>query len=280
MLTTLLEKDIIDVPGDEDCVWPSLETIKRSQEAYKTKPKKGILDEVGVWKSEERNLIPDGDLELQLKLLVVGHCARAGHRGSDSTYGLLRESFCWKNMQSDCKEFVQHRIHCMIAKEGNRVSRLFSLTLHGSKQNEVVNFDYVHMGVGTGGFKYVLVIRDDGSSYCWLSSTKAANTEVAAKELSTWMRVFKMMPFWVSDQGSHFKKQVMQKLAEDHSIEHMLTVAYSPGMNGTAEKCIIQFSAVPVHADLMCRIMRHFVGVSPRATRLAVSNWNGNDGVE
>lgn len=40
---------------------------------------------------------------------------------------------------------------------------------------------------------------------------------------------------WVSDQGSHFKKQRMRLLAKEHRIRHNFTVAYSPWVNGTVE---------------------------------------------
>ncbi len=55
--------------------------------------------------------------------------------------------------------------------------------------------------------------------------------------LRDWIRTFTTMKYWVSDQGSQFLKNVvMKKLAQEHNIRDLFTVAYSPWVNGTVEK--------------------------------------------
>lgn len=83
--------------------------------------------------------------------------------------------------------------------------------------------------------KYVLVVKDDLSGYCWLEPSPSATAEHTTDVLARWSRVFTSAQCWVSDQGSHFKNEVIAHLARTHHIKHRLTVAYSPWSNGTAE---------------------------------------------
>ncbi len=63
------------------------------------------------------------------------------------------------------------------------------------------------MGPGIDDYKYVLVIRDDLSSYMWLCPAKNATADVAASEIARWIRNFTIMEMWISDQGSPFKNE-------------------------------------------------------------------------
>lgn len=66
--------------------------------------------------------------------------------------------------------------------------------------------------------------------------SRSATAEEAAKELSRWIRVFTPMIISVSDQGSHFKKKVMEYLAENYGVLHKFVVAYESCANGTVER--------------------------------------------
>lgn len=106
------------------------------------------------------------------------------------------------------------------------------------RPNEIIHFDYLFLGNTSNSnnqFKYVLVIEDDLSGYCWLDPSPSATAEHVAEVLSRWHRVFSSPRMWVSDQGSHFKNEVLQSLARTHNVRHHLTVAYSPWSNGTVE---------------------------------------------
>ena len=146
-------------------------------------------------------------------------------------------------MEGDCAEFVAMCLHCLTGKTGHKIPRSLSMTLHGTKPNEVIHFHFLYMGHGIDGLKYILVIRDDISSYLWLVPTGKADAEAAADGLARWIRVFAIMTIWVSDQGSHFKNRVMKELADGHKIKHHFTVAYSPWINGIVESCMKHIQA-------------------------------------
>ena len=92
------------------------------------------------------------------------------------------------------------------------------------------------MGQSTENMQYVLLLKDDFSSYCWLIPCPRACSDEAAKAISSWIRTFTVMRMWVSDQGSHFKNDVLHTLASEYGIKHNFTIAYSPWANGTVER--------------------------------------------
>ena len=164
-------------------------------------------------------------------------------------------------MRSDVSIFVSNCVHCIMSKTGHKIPRPLPLTLHATKPNEVVNFDFLYLGQSHTEIKYVLVIKDDLSSYVWLKPCSSANSETAAHEISRWIRTFTAMFYWVSDQGSHFKNQVMEHLAKDHNIHHNFTVAYSPWVNGTVEN-------INRHIRAACTAL--MTELKTRTTRLAL----------
>lgn len=70
-----------------------------------------------------------------------------------------------------------------------------------------------------GGKEYVLSLMDDKSGYTWPWPTEDERAEVNFDALSTWVEGFGSMKWIVSDQGSHFKNQLMERLGERISIE-------------------------------------------------------------
>lgn len=234
-ISELLEaKDLIPKADEDTLELFSLESILKAQ-STESPPAGSVSSDDGPLKLNGKIWIPNKSHEVQLGIITAAHCGSSGHRGIESTLAIAKEEFTWQNMRSDVTEFVKQCIHCMVGKGGSKVPRPLSETLHGTLPNQVVHFDYLFMGHGINDMKYLLVIKDDISSYCWLCPSQMANSEHTAKELSRWIQTFTAMDCWVSDQGSHFKNMVLKGLAEDYKIRHHFTVAYSPWVNGTVE---------------------------------------------
>lgn len=154
------------IPAVKDIVWPNMATIRVSQRKHKTKPP-GLdwCDATSQWTMKQRTWIPEEDLELQLKILVISHGGTIGHRGTDATQSIVKESFWWPTIDKDVKEMVRGCLHCIITRQGDVVPRPLGKALHAGKPNEVLHMDYLYMGPGTGKKKYLLLICDYLSSY-------------------------------------------------------------------------------------------------------------------
>ena len=224
------------IPSASDIVWPNFDNIRSAQSNHVRPEGLEFDDQDRLWKKCGRIWIPSENLELQLKIMVASHCGTIGHRGKTATLSILCESFWWLTMEHDIEELVRSCLHCIVTRAGEIVPRPLGLALHGIRPNEVVHMDFLYMGAGKEGKRYILLIRDDHSSYVWLWPTEAANADTAADALCVWLGVFGGMEWLVSDQGSHFKNQVIQKLTDETRINHHFTTAYCPWANGSVER--------------------------------------------
>ena len=224
-------------PQNADFRWPSLQEIKEAQTTHTASaPVEVSPDDTGLYISKNgKPWIPAECTDLKVRLLTITHAGTVGHRGADATWHILREAFHWTGQRKDVRAFVSSCLLCVMTKSGERVPRPLSSTAHALRPNEIVHFDYLFLGESDDDEKYVLVVKDDLSSYCWLKPCSSANAEHTTTVLAQWIRTFTAPRTWVSDQGSHFKNEVLRFLAKSHSIKHNFSVAYSPWANGTVE---------------------------------------------
>lgn len=83
---SLVEQSAQIVPSADEIVWPDQEDIRSSQERSSNKPLEALLNpETNMFDKQGCIWIPDDDLELQMKILVVSHCGSIGHRGISGT---------------------------------------------------------------------------------------------------------------------------------------------------------------------------------------------------
>eukprot|EP00171_Calliarthron_tuberculosum_P001006 IDg1006t1 len=184
---------IVPSPSCPTFTWPTWPRILESQTKYEKNPNVTNRDEDNVWRISGKIWIPENDVDLQLKLMVVAHCGTMGHRGVAATESVIREDFIWANLSKDAAEFVKNCIHCIMTRTGEMVPRPLGTALHGNKPNDIIHMDYLYMGTSTCEMKYSLILRDDLSSYVWLWDAKSANSETAAAALARWIACFGTM---------------------------------------------------------------------------------------
>ncbi|KAF0684411.1 Aste57867_23606 [Aphanomyces stellatus] len=145
--------------------------------------------------------------ELQLRLCVCAHASLAGHRTATATLSSL-ESFCqWTGMKDDVEFFVRRCLHCASASGG--APRPIGEALHSTMPNGLIHWDFVFMGASKTGDKYLLVVKCDTSKMVWLFPAPEATATFVKDCLLQWFAVFGVCYEWVSDQGTHFKNQVI-----------------------------------------------------------------------
>jgi Integrase core domain/Integrase zinc binding domain len=178
-------------------------------------------------------LIPTNAGSMQVRLCGIAHCGRGGHRGHQVTLSTIKDQYSWKVMSKDIKVFVGSCFHCIASAPGETTPRPMGKALHASKPNEVIHFDYLYMDTSVGNVKYVLIVKDDYSTYVWLKQCKNADAYSTAAILIEWFAAFGVAQQWASDQGSHFKNKVMTDIKKHFGTNHHFTTAYSPWANGT-----------------------------------------------
>lgn len=86
------------------------------------------------------------------------------------------------------------------------------------------------------GSKYLLLLRDDFSSYSWLIPFASANADNTADARIEWSTDFTAPRMLMSDGGCHFKKVTVRKLARGLKRPHHFTLPYIPWSNGAVER--------------------------------------------
>jgi transposase InsO family protein len=178
--------------------------------------------------------VPDQARELILRLLVISHTGRGGHRGVDAIVATLRNRFHWSTLAQDVRTFVSECLHCAWVSK-NVGARPLHAQVHGSRINEVIHFDFLFVGL-TDQYAYVLIVKEDITGYVWLHPCAEPTAEVVIDVLTRWLSTFGIAEVWVSDKGSHFLNSVVEGLRQTLNAKHRFTLPYCSWSNGTVER--------------------------------------------
>ena len=149
--------------------WLSIKCIKKSQMQSLLKPTISFRKKDGVYQNRAEIVwILDDDHALKIRLLVTGHDDVSGYRGINTSNISLESHFHWKTLVKDMESFCRPCLHCMLASPAKIIPRLVGHCLHAQKRNQLIHFDYCYIGPSNIGDTYVLIVKDDFSSYVWL----------------------------------------------------------------------------------------------------------------
>ena len=221
-----------------DFDWPSRDAVfKVQQEHAASRPAHFILDDQ-LWIDPDSKAIwiPDDATDIQLRLCIIAHTGPAGHRGAASTEQSLWAAFHWSTMNADVRTFVRACIHCLSTVGGEKVPRPFGPAVHGTKANDLLQFDYIELGVSQSGYKYVLMMRDDHSDYKWFIPTASTAAQHAATAIIDWCSSFGVPNGLMSDGPTHFRNEVVRLVCKGLKVPHHFTLPYCPWSNGAVER--------------------------------------------
>lgn len=245
-------KNLVLHPFDEgsDFVFPSIAEIHGSQDEHfraypdrrdlTTKEENGrrmVYHRGKVW-------IPEGDDQLWNRILVVAHCGSAGHRGVSSTTKAVQKYCSAQGLRTRVLNFAKQCLLCLQTKGGTTIPRPLGRTIQAQGPNEVLHFDYYHVGKAFNGWHSVLVLKDGLTHFVELQGCSSMAADVAAEALLDWFKRYGIVPTWVSDQPTHYRNTVLNTLAQRLTSLHHFTTAYCPWANGTVERANRDLSSV------------------------------------
>ena len=226
---------------DDDFVWPSNADIEKAQSKLdsNTISRFSLSKESGIYKNRNGAIfIPTDEIQLQLRICVVGHFGIAGHRGYDITLKNIQKYFFWETMQDDIKMFYDSCLHCGSTSSGRRILGPYGHAMHSDKPNEILHFDFIYMGKidADRPLEYVLMMKDDASSYAWFHPTESADALSATEGLIKWFCAFGVVKTWISDRVTHFKNKLVEALTHTLHTHYHFTAPNAPQSNGTIER--------------------------------------------
>ena len=122
-----------------DFIWPTLPEIIQQQQTEEQPPDLSLRE--GLLLKEGRIWVPDSN-QLRLRIMIIGHCSTAGHRGTQTTITVISEKFWWQTLDEDVKKFVSKCLHC-IPNGPTRIPRPLVAQLHANRPNQILHFDFL-----------------------------------------------------------------------------------------------------------------------------------------
>ncbi|KAE9037711.1 hypothetical protein PR002_g6407 [Phytophthora rubi] len=216
--------------------WPTAAEVKVVQGRFKKDmpPAASIVE--GLATIDGKIWIPSTSHSLLLRLFIVAHCGVQGHRCEHVMAEQLSARFFIKNLAAKVAKFVRECLLCRHVKGGKIIQRAWTTDREVSMRNERLHMDYLFLGDTYGSTKYVLVLKDELTHFCELVPADSAGSEVVVASILDWFKRFGLPESWESDNGSHFKAEVMASLCERLKANQSFVPVYTPWINGTVER--------------------------------------------
>lgn len=152
-----------------------------------------------------------------------------GHLGVFKTREKIRESFIWKNMDLDIRNWIKHCHACLSSKPSLNTRMGLLSSSSANKPMERLFIDFLGPLPRTrGGNKFILVCVDGFSRFIWLFPTRNANAETVISCLKNIFASFGPARIIVSDNAKAFSSVALKQFCVDLFIRHVTTTPYYP----------------------------------------------------
>jgi len=148
----------------------------------------------------------------KIAIMAGAHNGPQLHSPRDVTLKRVETTCVWVGLQHDVVTFVSQCIHCGITKPF-REPRPLGESIRSSHPNQILGMDY-----DTFGDHKILVLRDEFSGFVNLGITDSADSAFVTECLFAWMSRFGVPSTVASDNGSHFKNEIVRDLATKYGI--------------------------------------------------------------
>jgi transposase InsO family protein len=159
---------------------------------------------------------------------------RNGHFSADLTKLNLRDRYFWPGLDTDCRQACLECSHCK--NFGSTVMNALLQPVRRVRPFDLAAGDYTSLPPGRGGYKTLGVYIDTCSNFVWATKVKGAGT--AKTTHSSLQRIcldYATPRAFMTDGGSHFKNTTVDTFCDENGIQHIVTAAYAPWVNGLVE---------------------------------------------
>jgi transposase InsO family protein len=204
------------------------------KKAYKFMLKDGVLWKKPLKKGHVPRRVLDTDEEKKRVLWDCHDAVEAGHRGVRATYEKVQRWYWWSGMYVDVKSYVGSCKTCQYYSKvrfRDGLNPTSPLSLHFQWA-----VDVVHMPLGVRGAKYLVLAREDLSSYVEGRALPSNTTEAVCRfileDVIARHGCFVQMR---ADRGELHSEEA-REFFERFNIKLKLTTAYNPEGNGKIER--------------------------------------------
>jgi len=158
----------------------------------------------------------------------------SGHHRRDPTYKKIAESYYWPKMMAQVAVYVRTCTRCQLRSTYHPKIRINPTWVPTVLRK--FNMDLVDMGIKSGGYQYIVDIRDDLSG--WLEArmlTRKTSDDVADFLWQDVICRFGCVPQITTDNGTEFKKAV-DALTRKYGTNLVRISPHNPVANGMIER--------------------------------------------
>ncbi|CBY13091.1 unnamed protein product [Oikopleura dioica] len=159
------------------------------------------------------------------------------HSGVDRTKELLSWSW-WPDQMDDIREFVASCDTCMRRKgQDMQKGKPDMKTLYRAKRPwEVIYIDFINLDRSKTGKQYCLTVMDGYSRFLSVYPTARCRAIDAARQIMRHILLYDFPTIISSDQGRHFRNELLSELCKLLGVKQNLHVPYRPQSTGCLER--------------------------------------------
>lgn len=206
-----------------------------SKKLKKYEIKEGILYKKGK-QDDQKLLRVIRRHELEIVMYIMHDHPISAHFASQTTFEKMKERYYWPKMYDDIKTYVESCDQCQRRGKPCNKNELHPIEI--IKPFYQIGIDIVGPLPQTDrSNKYIVVAMDYFTKWPEAKALKEANAKEVAMFIYEDIICRHGCPKKIlSDRGTHFNNQVIEKLVEKFQIKHKFSTPYHPKTNGLVER--------------------------------------------
>ena len=164
--------------------------------------------------------------EIDSVLFMLHNHETGGHFGIDATYNKLIERYYWKGMYESTKRYIKFCDACQ--RRGQQGGKSYLNPIKVGEPFERIGIDFVGPLERTKkGNKYILVVTDYLTKWPEAKAMEKATAENVVEFIYERIICRHGCPkIILSDRGTHFRNELVEKLCRKFEIKHKLSPPY------------------------------------------------------
>ena len=174
--------------------------------------------------------------EMEAVLYMFHNDPLAAHASKDKMFEKIKTRFYWPQMYENIREYVESCDSCQRRGKYKRNEPLHPIPVGDPFYQ--IGIDYVGpLPISKNGNRYIIVAMDYLTKWPEAKPVKEATADETIKFLYEDIITRHGCPQRIlSDRGTHFNNQLMEKLVKKFTIEHLMSTPYHPQTNGLVER--------------------------------------------
>ena len=175
--------------------------------------------------------------EYRKKVLELAHdIPLAGHLGTKKTQSRILQRFFWPGVSHDVKEYCRSCAACQKTSKKAPRAKMQSMPIIDEAFSRIAMDMIGPLDRTYSGNKYILVVCNYATRYPEAIPLRNIDAETTSEAMVEVFTRYGIPPEVLTDQGSNFMAELMQRVLELLQVSHIKTSPYHPQTDGLVER--------------------------------------------